>query len=306
MTEPAIPGLTRHFVTLGNRQVHYRRMGPKDGSGPPIIALHRLPRSSKHMVAFMQAAAEKFTVIAPDLAGYGSSWQLNPPPVAQVNYVPPFREYVDDIDNFVKELGITRCALYGEGEGAAVAFQLAMRDAKRYGCVALDGLMLLSDTEIAIARRSLPAFEPKWDGSHLAWLWSFLREENCFSPWWTAKLETRIDKDMPDAAELQQRLVQFLADGRIGPGPSRATKNATANIDGGHHGRGYHLGIISALEFKPKAHLPNVNVPMLFTGSPTFHKHVSLARLSSPSKKLQFQISPELGGSARSGHRFHC
>ncbi|MBL8642946.1 MAG: alpha/beta hydrolase [Rhodospirillaceae bacterium] len=294
MTAPAIPGLTRHFATIGQRQVHYRRMGPKDGSGPPIIAIHRLPRSSKHMVPFMQTAAEKFTVIAPDLAGYGNSWQLPPPPVAQVNYIPPFREYVDDIDNLVKELGITRAALYGEGEGAAVAFQLVMRDPKRFVCAALDGLMLLSDTEIAVARRSLPAFEPKWDGSHFAWLWAFLREENCFSPWWTARLDTRIDKAMPDAAELQQRLVQFLADGRLGPGPMRAAKTATANTDGGQLGRGYHLGIISALDFKPKAHLPNVNVPMLFTGSPTFHKHVSLARLSSPSKNCSFKLAPNL------------
>lgn len=290
MTEPAIPGLTRHFVTLGNRQVHYRRMG----SGPPLIALHRLPRSSKHMVPFMQMAAEKFTVIAPDMAGYGNSWQLPPPAIAAVNYVPPFRDYVDDIDRLVKELGISRAALYGEGEGAAIAFQLAMRDSKRYACAALDGLMLLSDTEAAVARRSLQPFEPKWDGSHLAWLWAFLREENCFSPWWSARADTRIDKNMPTPDELHDRLIQFLADGRTGPSPSRALKSATLHSDGGHQGRGYHLGIMSALEFKPKAHLPNVNVPMIFTGSPSFHKHVSLARLSSPSKSCSFKLTASL------------
>jgi len=290
MTDAAIAGLTRHFCTLGHRQVHYRRMG----SGPPLIAIHRLPRSSRHMIPFMQSAADRFTVIAPDLAGYGNSWQLPLPPVAPVNYIPPFREYVDDIDNLVKELGLKRVALYGEGEGAAVAFQLALREPKRYVCAALDGLMIFSDTEIAVARRSLPVFEPKWDGSHLAWLWAFLREENCFSPWWVKTLAARIDKGMPAPDELHARLIQFLADGRHGPGPTRAAKGATAGAEGGHQGRGYHYGIVAALDFKPTAHLANVSAPMLFTGSPTYHKYVALARVSSPSKHCVFKPAATL------------
>lgn len=290
MTEPAIPGLTRHFATIGQRQVHYRRMG----QGPALIALHRLPRSSKHMIAFMQQAADKFTVIAPDIAGYGNSWQLPPPPVAPVNYTPPFRDYVDDIDNLMKELGIKSAVLYGEGEGAAIAFQLAMRDAKRFPAAALDGLMMMTDVEIAVAKRSIPVFEPKWDGSHLAWLWAFLREENCFSPWWVKRQDSRIDKDMPGPEELHDRLIQFLADGRMPPGPTRAAKITTITGEGGDHGRGYHLGILSALDFRPKVHLPNVAMPMLFTGSPTYHKYVSLARVSGPSKSCSFKLAAHL------------
>ena len=102
MTGPAIPGLTRHFVTLGNRQVHYRRMG----SGPALLALHRLPRSSADLIPFMQDVADRFTVIAPDFAGYGNSWQL-----AQTAYPEHGRnvemvDYVDDIVAFLNELGV--------------------------------------------------------------------------------------------------------------------------------------------------------------------------------------------------------
>jgi haloalkane dehalogenase len=68
MTEPANPGVTRHYVTIGRRQLHYRRAG----SGPPLIALHRIPRSSEDLAAFIQSASKYFTVIAPDLAGYGN------------------------------------------------------------------------------------------------------------------------------------------------------------------------------------------------------------------------------------------
>ena len=175
MTDAAIPGLTRHFCTIGQRQVHYRRMG----NGPTLIALHRLPRSSKDLLAFMQAAAKKFTVIAPDIAGYGNSWPLTQ---NLGNDIPAFQKYADDIDQFVTALGLKRAALYGEGEGAALALYLAAQNPAQYVCVALNELMILSDEESNIARQAIQPFEPKWDGSHFTWLWAHLREENCFAP----------------------------------------------------------------------------------------------------------------------------
>ncbi len=33
--------ITRHFMTVGTRQVHYRRAG----SGPPVVLLHPSPNS---------------------------------------------------------------------------------------------------------------------------------------------------------------------------------------------------------------------------------------------------------------------
>ncbi|MSQ85244.1 MAG: alpha/beta hydrolase [Alphaproteobacteria bacterium] len=272
MTDAAIPGLTRHFCTIGQRQVHYRRMG----GGPLIIAIHRLPRSSKSMIPFMQMASEKFTVIAPDLAGYGNSWSL----ASRDKDIPLFNDYVDDINNLLTELGIKRSAVYGEGEGAAVALQLAMCDPQRFACAALNGLPLLSGVQATQAQHVIPIFEPKWDGSHLAWLWAFLREENCFSPWWVKSLATRIDDDMPSPDELQSRLSQFLA--------------------GGQHGRGYHRGIISALGFNPTAHIAQVQVPVLFTGAPADHIFVSLARISSPPPSSSFDLASSLS-MARAG-----
>ena len=116
MTEPAIPGLTRHYITLGKRQIHYRRAG----SGPPLIALHRLPRSSQDLEPLMLAAQDRFTVIAPDLAGYGKSFPLATAP----DSLGPLCE---DLSAFLEALGLERVLLYGEQAGAALALEFAHR-----------------------------------------------------------------------------------------------------------------------------------------------------------------------------------
>ena len=97
MTDPAVPGVPRHYVTIGARQLHYRRAG----SGPPLIALHRLPRSSKDLLPFMQTAMDRVTVIAPDMAGYGNSFSLEPEPQS----LTPF---VEDLEAFLDALGLSQ------------------------------------------------------------------------------------------------------------------------------------------------------------------------------------------------------
>jgi pimeloyl-ACP methyl ester carboxylesterase len=126
MTSAPIPGLTRHFVTLGNRQVHYRRMG----RGPALLALHRLPRSSRDLVPFLKSASERFTVIAPDFAGYGGSWQLAKSVGTTTAAPVQTLDYVEDVEALLDELGIKRCAIYGEQVGAAVCVS-ATRSASR-------------------------------------------------------------------------------------------------------------------------------------------------------------------------------
>jgi pimeloyl-ACP methyl ester carboxylesterase len=138
----------------------------------------------------------------------------------------------------------------------------------------------MSDADRAEARGAFPAFEPKWDGSHLAWLWAFLREENAFQPWWTRRLDTRVIDDMPPPDELHARAIQFLADGRapLLPGGRPLVSSV------GRHGRGYATGLLAMLDFKPLAHLMNLTVPTLITGPRSFEAHVKLANGSPRSK----------------------
>ncbi|NKB42772.1 MAG: alpha/beta fold hydrolase [Alphaproteobacteria bacterium] len=233
MTEPAIPGLSRHYVTVGRRQLHYRRAG----SGPPLIALHRLPRSSQDLEPFIRAASERFTVIAPDLAGYGQSFALDEP-------ADSLNPLCEDLGALLDALGLNTVSLYGEQAGAALALSFAPRSSKRVSALAAWDLDLPGALELPpSAKALLPPFEPQWDGSHLAWLWAMLREQTAFHPWHTPALNTRVDSDMPSPGELQRRTNQFLS--------------------AGQHGRGYEAGYNAARTFNAAEILCEVSCPAL-------------------------------------------
>ena len=231
MTEPALPGITRHYVTVGARQIHYRR----GGSGPPLIALHRIPRASQDLEPFIVQAMHRFTVIAPDLAGYGRSDLLDGPPES-------VDDFARDIVAFMAAIGCPRAVFYGEQAGAAIALTVASHNPGRAAAVATWDLDLPGALDLpASAKDPLPNFEPNWDGSHLAWLWAMLREQSAFHPWHTPALNTRVDADMPSAQELQRRVVQFLS----APG----------------QGRNYDLGYGGARTFNARQVLAHLQVP---------------------------------------------
>lgn len=233
MTEPAVPGISRHYVTIGDRQLHYRRAG----SGLPLIALHRLPRTSEDLAPFMQSAMDGFTVIAPDLAGYGNSFALKEEPES-------FTPFCDDLTALLEALGLGRVLLYGEQAGAALALSFATTNPDKVAALAAWDLDLPGALDLPpSAKAPLPVFEPKWDGSHLAWLWAMLREQTAFHPWHTPALNTRVDADMPSANELHRRTVQFLSSGV--------------------HGRGYEIGYGAARTFNAVDTLQTVQCPSL-------------------------------------------
>ena len=64
----------RHYVTVGNRQVHYYRLG----QGPVILAFHSSPQTGNFVLPYLKDFANRFTIIAPDTPGYGGSDPLPP------------------------------------------------------------------------------------------------------------------------------------------------------------------------------------------------------------------------------------
>jgi pimeloyl-ACP methyl ester carboxylesterase len=244
MTDPAIPGIARHYVTIGDRQLHYRR----GGRGPALLLLHRLPRSGKDLVAAMQGLRDRFTVIAPDLAGYGNSWPL-------AGAAPEIGAYAEDIAAFARAVGIARCCVYGEGQGAAVAIALAAAHPGLTAAVALHGVALPDPA----AADTLEPFVPHWDGRHLSWLWAMLREECVFAPPNTKTLAARIDAALPSPADLQDRAVQFVS----APG----------------QGRAYDLGLRAALRFDPRPALVRVEAPLLVCAARSHHEDAVVPQL---------------------------
>ncbi|NBX58438.1 MAG: alpha/beta hydrolase [Gammaproteobacteria bacterium] len=210
--------ITRHFASIttgrwGPRQVHYRRVG----SGPVVICFHQSPLSSRDMLATMERWKDHFTCIAPDSPGFGLS----------------------------DPLGVDRAAVYGFHTGAMISGAVAAAYPERVVCAAANGYVLLTEQErLDIVTHYLPKLEPKWDGSHLAWLWARLREQTIFFPWYRKSLAARLDFDVPSPEGLQAALLDFMRSG--------------------DH---YRVGYRAAFEMRSDLALRNVSVPMLVTAA---------------------------------------
>lgn len=183
--------IRRAFVQVGERRVHYRIAG----AGAPVLLLHQSPRSSAELVPLMRLLAPQFLVVAPDTPGYGQS-----DPVAPSSTEPTIDVFADAVVDFAGALGLGRFALYGSHTGAIIATRVAHRHPQRVAALVANGILMTSPEERSDkADRYLPPLVPQWDGGHLAWLWSRLRDQLVFYPWykhdpgcriqWTQSLE---------------------------------------------------------------------------------------------------------------------
>ncbi len=200
--------ITRHFATIergrfGARQVHYRRAG----SGPVVICFHQSPLSSRDMLATMQRWSDTFTVIAPDTPGFGLSDPLG---IAEAS----MSDFAEAAIEFMDAIGVEKAAVYGFHTGAMVSGALAAEWPERITCAAVNGYVVLTEAERHdLVTNYLPPFTPKWDGSHLTWLWSRMREQTIFFPWYAKTQAERLDFDVPSPSALHEGLLDFMRSG---------------------------------------------------------------------------------------------
>jgi haloacetate dehalogenase len=93
------------------------------GSGPVIVLLHGHPRTHTTWHRVAPILAERFTVVCPDLRGYGGSFA---PPDRPDHSQASKREMATDIVRLLAHLGHERFAVVGHDRGAYVAFRAAM------------------------------------------------------------------------------------------------------------------------------------------------------------------------------------
>lgn len=106
--------MQQSMTVVNGLRVHYLT----DGDGPCVVLLHGWPQTS-HMWRYVgPALAEHFTVIAPDLRGYG----LTDKPDAGFDK----RTMAADIAGLVAQLGHERVSLVGHDRGARVAHRYAL------------------------------------------------------------------------------------------------------------------------------------------------------------------------------------
>jgi len=118
--EAMFEGFEENLVQVGEASIFVRH----GGQGPPVLLLHGHPRTSAtwHRVA-PRLVARGFTVVCPDLRGYGRS--RGPAPTDDHSGHSK-RAVANDMVAVMRSLGHARFALAGHDRGGAVAFRLAL------------------------------------------------------------------------------------------------------------------------------------------------------------------------------------
>jgi haloacetate dehalogenase len=153
-------GFTTDRLTVGDASIFVRY----GGSGPPVLLLHGHPRTSAtwHVVAPFLASSG-FTVVCPDLRGYGRS--RGPEPTAD-HAAHSKRAVAADLAAVMRLLGHERFHLAGHDRGGAVAFRLALDEPDRV--IRFAALDCIPITEHL--RRIDTAFATAW------WHWFFFAQ----------------------------------------------------------------------------------------------------------------------------------
>lgn len=187
MTQPV--KITRHFVRIGGREVHYRTAG----SGPPFVLFHVSPQSSAFVLPELIDLADRYTLIGLDSPGYGES---DPLPLT----APTMADYADAMAETFAALGLKNVPVYGSHTGANIAVELARRSPDTVSALVLDGLSL-STPDVAQDRQAhyAPPFTPTADGAHLAWAWQHTRDQLLFWPWYQPHKANRLHGPMESA-----------------------------------------------------------------------------------------------------------
>jgi haloacetate dehalogenase len=112
-------GFELEQVDVGEVSVRVRH----GGDGPPLVLLHGHPRTHAtwHRVAALLAPS--FTVVCPDLRGYGRSTL---PPTRDDHSQSSKRAMAQDVVDVMRLLGHDRFGVVGHDRGSAVAYRLAL------------------------------------------------------------------------------------------------------------------------------------------------------------------------------------
>lgn len=125
------------------------------GSGPPLLLLHGYPQTHVMWHKIAPALAEKFTVVVPDLRGYGDS---SKPPAGENNVNYAKRTMASDNVQVMRALGHERFFVAGHDRGARVTYRMAFDHPERVerACV-MDVLPTVEQYALTASRRTAVA-----------------------------------------------------------------------------------------------------------------------------------------------------
>ena len=203
--------ISRHYLTVEGRRVHYRRCG----NGPALLMVHQSPRSSAEYEPLMREWSAHFTCIAPDTPGFGQS-----EPLAKAD--PDIGDYADAVVEFARALGLERTAAYGFHSGGIILVTALKRHPDFFTGLAVGGYAIWSREEMALfGELYLPSFVPSAYGEHLTWLWNRILEQSWFFPWFDKRGQARLSVAHDDPARVHAVVMEMLDAGdayRLGYG----------------------------------------------------------------------------------------
>ena len=112
------------------------------GTGPPVLLLHGFPQTHLMWRSVAPLLARRFTVICPDLRGYGRSGC----PASRPDHAPyAKRAMAKDMVSVMEKLGFERFSIAGHDRGGRVAYRLALDHPERVAHLAVLDILTTAD-----------------------------------------------------------------------------------------------------------------------------------------------------------------
>ena len=181
-------GFEEKLIDVGDAKINLKT----GGQGPALLLLHGFPQSHVHWHLVAPILANKFTLVIPDLRGYGDSTGPGPDPEHH-NYCK--RTMANDMVSVMDQLGFDQFRLAGHDRGARVAYRLTLDHPERVSHLASIDVIPTIDVWQAM----------DWNAAISAFHWPFLAQPAPIP-------ETMIGAD-PEFF-LQQLLDRWVGDGR--------------------------------------------------------------------------------------------
>jgi pimeloyl-ACP methyl ester carboxylesterase len=199
--------MKRYFAVVGDgrteRQIHYLRAG----DGPVLLLLHALPSWCVSLSELCAALSSRYTVVAPDIAGFGLSDRL-------IDADATAQRCARDVLDFADRLGVASFALYAHDNSAPIAVEVVKQGAGRVGALILhDPFVWSAEETAALDSEDLPDFLPTQTGSHLMALWDHVENSFMFRPAHVRRLANRVDRDLPAPEVLNETVKQYFRAG---------------------------------------------------------------------------------------------
>lgn len=131
-------GFTHRVVDTGEAKIHVWMAG----SGEPLLLLHGYPETHMMWHKVAPELAKTYTVVAPDLRGYGDS---SCPPAGEDHYAYSKRAMGEDQFKVMDALGFSSFYLMGHDRGARVCHQMVLDHPERIRRVILLDIMSTLD-----------------------------------------------------------------------------------------------------------------------------------------------------------------